>query len=651
MKPTSSISLLSAGALTVLLTACGGGGGGTGSAQISPSVTTTAPVQVPLILSDASSEDWSVIGVKVLAVDLLPQGGGDAVRVFTAESPAPVVNLAELDQIGELLGQISVPQGTYTGAKLTLAANAGDVTLTVAQDPQAGFDGTPGVTIPPEQIQIQDAQGSAPGMWTAAHIGFDSPWVVSASGNGALDLEVDLAHPAFIVGHRPVGSGNTLWAVRFDGSVRHRPVRDLRGLVLRHTYGKVNAVATDNASISIDKLLAQRPVSNPETAVDTGKTLTIQADAINGSWFYDVDARTRALIKDFAAQSATLTGKYVRVAARYQQDGTLVATRIWTSASFNSVWLSPEGHVLHVNAGGSLIEVTDETGRPVTLGIDDNTQFFFRAPQDALSDATPIATGASFLASQRLVRGFKVHVSVVDPLAAHLVAQAVDIETATYDGRIGLADDAGFVQTRQFRTAGDDYTYRLGYLASTESNGVDAQGNDVSGFKWWNFAYPSELHTGAAAIGDFVNIANGSVNAGGTVGTLTPWGATFARWDSANNDWVAANSVLMPTRLPLGTVANGFANGSFTMTVNGGVMAIPVMVSTASGSATLAYQVDRTGGVVSVSPEDLTAAAGLNALTANLVSGAQVKVYGVPQADGSIRAYVITYYTGTQTSD
>ena len=153
MKPTSSISLLSAGALTVLLTACGGGGGGTGSAQISPSVTTTAPVQVPLILSDASSEDWSVIGVKVLAVDLLPQGGGDAVRVFTAESPAPVVNLAELDQIGELLGQISVPQGTYTGAKLTLAANAGDVTLTVAQDPQAGFDGTPGVTIPPGDPQ------------------------------------------------------------------------------------------------------------------------------------------------------------------------------------------------------------------------------------------------------------------------------------------------------------------------------------------------------------------------------------------------------------------------------------------------------------------------------------------------------------------
>lgn len=649
MKSRSTLPVLCATALALLLGGCGGGAG-SGSSQgaaAPPTSTAPPPAQVPLILSDASSEDWSVIGVKVLAIDLLPQGGGDAVRVFTAPSPVPMLNLAELDQIGELLGNISIPQGTYTGAKLTLSANSGDVSLTVAPDPEPGFAGAPGSSIPAGQIQIQNVQGTAPDLTSVAHVGFESPWTVGATGNGALDLEVDLSHPAFIVGHRPVGSGATLWAVRFDGPVRHHAVRDLTRLVLRHAYGKVDAVATDQTSITIDKVMAQMPVSNPETSVDTGKTLAIQADATNGTWFYDVDAKTRSLIRDFSAQSASLIGKYVRVAARYQQDGTLVATRIWASAAFNSVWLSPEGHVLHVDAAHSLIQVTDETGRPVSLGIDASTQFFFRTPQDAMSDATPIATGPAFLASQQLVRGFKVHVSVVDPLAANLVAQTVDIETATYSGRIGLADASGFVQTRQFRNATDDYTHHLGYLASSEPNGVDAQGDDVAGFKWWNFAYPSLLHTGSSAIGDFLSIANGSVDAGGTVGALTPWGASFARWDTSGNDWVAANSVLIPTRLPLGTVANGFANGSFTMTLAGGTVAIPVAVSTAGGSATLAYQVDRSSGIVSVSPEDLTTAAGMAALGTGLVSGSPVRVYGVPQSDGSIRAYVITWFTGT----
>ena len=34
------------------------------------------------------------------------------------------------------------------------------------------------------------------------------------------------------------------------------------------------------------------------------------------------------------------------------------------------------------------------------------------------------------------MRGFKVHASVVDPLAATLVAQSIDIETADYSGAI-----------------------------------------------------------------------------------------------------------------------------------------------------------------------------------------------------------------------
>jgi hypothetical protein len=87
-------------------------------------------------------------------------------------------------------------------------------------------------------------------------------------------------------------------------------------------------------------------------------------------------------------------------------------------------------------------------------------------------------------------------------------------------------------------------------------------------------------------------------------------------------------------------------NDAFTMTVIGGANAATVDVSASSGSATLVYQVDCTNGIVTVSAIDITTAGGLASLTAGLVAGAPVKVYGVPQADGTLKAYVLTYFTG-----
>ena len=76
-------------------------------------------------------------------------------------------------------------------------------------------------------------------------------------------------------------------------------------------------------------------------------------------------------------------------------------------------------------------------------------------------------------------------------------------------------------------------------------------------------------------------------------------------------------------------------------------MPATVDVSTTSGAATLVYQVDRSNDIITVSPIDITTSAGLTSLTNGLIAGALVKVYGVPQADGTLKAYVLTYYTGT----
>jgi hypothetical protein len=632
--------------MTLFTVGCGGG------STSSPSPVTPAPTPqngtVSMNISDASTEDWATIGVKVLSISLASQGGGNPVNVYTAPSPAPVVNLVQLDQLSEILGNATVSAGTYTGATLTISANPGDLLLTVAADPEAGFAGTAGATIPSSQIQIMGATGSAGSLTVPVNVNFVSPLVVTANQNNALDLEFDLSHPAFLVAHVPA-TGSTLWAVDFNGPVRHHPIADIAHLVLRHIYGTVSSVSSDNTSITMTKDFPVYPPTSPETEITSEQNLTILADATNGTMFYDVDAKTEATIMNFSSIASTIDGKFVRVAARYQSNGTLAAVRMWASTSFNSVWISPEGHVLHVNTTTDVITVENELGAGVPLTVNANTQFFFRTPAAAQADATPIGTGTAFLSN--LVRGFKVHASVVDPLASPLVAQTIDIEIARYDGSISAANLNGFTYTRNFHTASDDYTVTLPFISSSTANGNDPlTGSPITGFKWWNFTYPTIITSGSGAISAFDSATNGLVTFGGQAGLFPAAGESFVTWNNsaAPDAWAVPWTVLMPTTEPLGTAATGYSNGSFTMMVPNGTLAVPVNLSTTSGSATLVYQIDRTNNVVTISPVDITTSAGQTTITNNLVPNTPVKVFGVPQADGSVKAYVVFYYTGTK---
>ncbi|MBV8403093.1 MAG: DUF4382 domain-containing protein [Gammaproteobacteria bacterium] len=637
--------------LTAGLAACGGGGG---SASNTPPGTMAT---MALTMSDASADDWACVGVRVLSIALVPAGGGSPVTVWSAPTPAPYVNLEQLDQLGEILGNVSVPVGTYSGALLTIAANPGDVVLTVAADPQSGFPLAGGTNVPADAIQIQGAKGSAGSLTVGVNITFDEPLTVSASTSNALDLEFDLAHPAFIVGHTPpAAAGATLWAVNFNGPVRRLAVPDIARLVLRHTYGTVSGVDSD--SLTITKDFAVYPATNPETAIAGTQSLTIDADATNGTIVYDLDAGTRTVVDNFSGESS-LNGRYVRIAARYQENGTLVAVRVWASSEFSKVWLSPEGHVLHVDTTNDVLTVLNEDGRGVPVTVNASTQFFFRAPANGSADATPIATGTAFLTNHDLVRGFKVHVSSMDPLAVPMVADTIDIETAAYGGHISNVTTSGFTYQSAYLFQSDNYSVNLGYIADTLANGFDDSGNPIEGFKWWNFTFPTTLTFGSGATSSFAAATAGAVDFGGTVGSLPAWGGSVATWGDGGanpSGWYARDAVLVPTPMPLGSVSTAFAASSFAFTVAGGTMPVAVEVSTTMGSATLVYQIDRNGGVVTVSPIDITTAQGLGAITSGLVDGAPVKVYGVPQApvapgtSGTLKAYVIVYYTGTMPS-
>ena len=641
---------LALGTATILLmlVACGGGSNNANNNNNNNNPTNGS---MSIVISDASAEDWAAIDVKVMSIALTPQGGGSPVTVYTAPSTAPMINLVELDQLGELLGNVPVTPGTYTSATLTLSANPGDVGLVVSADPETGFPATAGSTIASSQIQIQGAQGGAGSKTVPLKVNFSSPLMVTAGQNTAIDLEFNLGHPAFIVAHVPLGGGSTIWAVNFNPAFRHHPIDDITRLVLRHMYGTVQSVASTNASFSMMRDFPIEPASNPEGEITSSQTITILADSVNGTLFYDLDAKTVSTVKDFSAQAGTLGGKFVRVAARFQQDGTLVAVRVWASTSFNKVWLNPEGHVLHVNTTTNVLTVSSEDGTAFPVTISGNTQFFFRTPSKAQADATPIGTGTAFLSN--IVRGFKVHVTVVDPLANPVVAQTVDIENAVFSGTISSPTNTAFTYTRNFRTASDDYTINLDYVSGSTPNGKDANGNPITGFKWWNFAFPTTADTGSNAITDFVSASSGTANFGGTVGPVNAFGLSYALWDdpaNPNSAWSALWAILEPTPLPLGAVSANWVTttngGSFAITVPNGTNAVTIDASSVSGSATLFFQVDRTNGVVTITPQDITSTSGLNAIASNLVGATPVKVYGVPQSDGSIKAYVVFYFTG-----
>lgn len=102
---------------------------------------------------------------------------------------------------------------------------------------------------------------------------------------------------------------------------------------------------------ALEGAFAVHPVATPEAAtVDSNNSLTVDADATHGTLFFDLDnTNAPATITDFSTVAAELPKMYVRIAARYQQDGTLVATRIYARNSFDKIGENPEGRVLHVN--------------------------------------------------------------------------------------------------------------------------------------------------------------------------------------------------------------------------------------------------------------------------------------------------------------
>lgn len=674
--------------------ACGGGGGSSMSnMNVAP-----ASVAVPVVISDGPSRNWAMVGVKVLSISLIPQGGGAPVSVYSASvANAPTVNLIQLDGVAELLGNVTVPAGTYTGAQITLSANPGDVTLSTNSDPDVGFPAPANTAINPSQIQIGGTAGSAGSQTVAFTVNFTSP--ITASSAGAIDLDFDIGHPAFLIDHALSG-GSLVWAVNFDShSVRHHPVGDITKLVLRHTYGTVTAIAAAAAgapsTLKISKVFPTHPIVSPETDVQPNPaiTLTFQADSTNGTVVTNLTGLTAAtpttptsaLVKDFTDSTTaigntnvnallTSAGATVRVRARYQGDGTLVATHVWVSDAatvtgtgatnaFNDVWVGPEGHVLHVEANQNVLFVTSDGWTPEKILVDPTvTTFSFHGT--TISDPTSNTLGTTPLAALNIRRGFKV---TATGGSASTPATTLDIETADFNGPItpapAVSPPASVTYSDVFNTVADDFGVTLPFVSTAYAQNL--AGQSVKGFQFWDFAYPSVLSPGSSnsitPVAAFQTATSGTLTIGNA--TLFATGRTHAIWgdpslNTPSSGWYAPWAILEPTQLPravvttagLGTAIN--AVSPLSVTFAGASAPTTINVSASSGSATLVYVINRTNNQVTVKPLDITQTNDLATLNSDLSQGTTVRIFGVPQATTpvSINAYVLAVFTGDSPS-
>lgn len=539
--PTTFLTGLTALASLALGTACGGG-----SSSSSSTPAQTPQGQVDVVVSDAPATAWSSVDVVIQKIALRPVGGGAPVVVYdqtAAASPAHV-NLADLDELGQLLTGASVPVGSYD--KVFVQIDPNSVALTDSANPPSTY------TVAGGNVKVVGLSGF--------DVALNAPLVVDANGSNAVDLDFDLGHPLFIV-DRPNGApsgtnGTTLYLVNFERCVRHRPHPSLASFLLRDLRGSVTAQTATSLTL----------------ATEHKGDRTVSVDTTNGTIFYDLDAVPVTKSIATVVPTGLTNGKFVRLTARYQGSGQLTAVRVWYTTDPTKLRrFSPEGHVVAVDPVGNTLKViwSPVDGGALaltTVSVDANTNFFWHG-------GSAIATGTSFLSN--LQPGFKVQMTVADPTAATLTATNVDIERAVYAGTLGLAG---------------------GNTGLTYANAIYGAASPVSAnfgtpFAWWNFTYPTLANTNSSSL---VTLLSGL--------TTPARGASTLSWNSGSGAWDANTCVLMPIK-QAGQISTGCSGGAMGFTPTGG-SAETVTLSSTPGSACLVYQVQIQAGIVTVSPVD-----------------------------------------------
>lgn len=561
MRSRFSSAILPVGAgLLTLLVACGGGGS-------SSSASNTGQVSVGV--QDAPSDAWQSVSVQITKITLFnSQKANSEVTVFqgsTDPTANPSINLVDLDGLAQILGSAQVPAGTYDGMRVSINPDPASMSLVDAN----------GNAIATANIKVVGGTGIT--------VKMDNPITVTPGGSSFANADFDLFDPMSIV-----VSPSGMVILNFQVKCHNRPGNLWSLIHLHHNAGMVDSVASTGFAMTT------RHGANLSFAVD------------NTTWFWNADAKAPGQFSDLAQ------GKAIMVSSRLDDSGQLHAVRVWYANALSSLPLwSPEGHVYGVDTTNDEFTVSNADGHPRLVAVDANTVFTFH-------QTTALGTGIGALAT--IQRGFKVSVTVADPLATPLLATSVNVQRASDYGQVDASSSASSLVF--------DHPWAPTWAQSAYSY--------ASPFTWWYFAQPTQTSTDVNAFAAALAGAQGvRVN-----------GYSELNRDAANTQWLAGSAVVVPAALPAAPVWATITS-SFAPTATGGTMQITytdpatsavvtrtiTLSSAASGQTLVAKAVDQSG-VYTVTLD------GPSNWAADLTSSVHaVRVSVVPQADGTLAAY------------
>ncbi|WP_306597808.1 DUF5666 domain-containing protein [Geothrix sp. 21YS21S-2] len=571
---------------------------------------------VSVCMTSTGTQDWVEIDVKIVSVTLTPQGGGAPVALLAPQTGPLPVNLALLGRATQLIGSLAAPVGTYTGATVTLASASGDVVLNVSSTPSPQFPQAAQTAVP--QLWISGANGAKT---LALAVPFAAPLVVTTDRNVVLDLEWDTARPGFLTGAAVPRLASVYWTVNFENSLRQRVVADPAGLDLLPLRGSVYKVDASRKSFQMSPTF-RAGVFN---AGFLPQLVGVTVDAAGGAYFFDVDDGTRKVIKDLSAVGDALPGRPVSVRGTLQQDGTLLATRIWAGTG-TFLGTQIQGRVVRVDPGRALAAFDGDALNGWTAGsggvVTEETLFMAPAPE----------AGPGFLSAGNLALGFTAIPVFRFPLHGAVTLLSVDIVSPDFKGTVTAVD--GNQVTLSCPTGTDAAALVPVLPFAGPAGGSGGAGTIQQGFSWWEAGAPDRIQAGAAS---FAGAAAAVVDFGGTVGAMRALATVHAVWGNAANPagWSAQWAVLETLPLPAGTVAEAYASSGFGLMLPGGANTVTVDMD----ASTVCYRADLPatdwygGNPYPVLTEVSPATA--------LLKGAAVKVFGIPAADGHLKARAV----------
>jgi hypothetical protein len=494
----------------VFLSACG----------VSSSSLSSGTGRMNVLVTDSPSDDWQEVTVHVKSISLRNEAGLSWTTVWTADTSNPdsgKLNLVDLAGVAQILGQATIPAGTYDRLKLVIDTDP--TTMTLVDDT--------GTTIDPSNITVNDPAGTG-----EIKVAISPAITVTDGGTANLQVDFDLAHPLSII----VQNGQVVLNLQ----IRHKAVpRNLLRLQFARTIGNVTAVdGTTGFTV--------------QTLQGAALTFGVNANTI----YYDVDAGTAGSFDGLSPLIGN-ADKGALVASNMNADGTLYARRVWYGDLTKLPQFTPEGLVRRV--GDNWIKVLNKNAQPSTshrynCRWDSDVIYVNDATTWTFQDTTSMGTGTSVLPYIR--RGFRVSVVYVDPDASPKVAASINVQSAHDEGAIRA------VSVTSFSFGGPDYGH-CWYKGMNSYYFHEWQYSTVADrvFSWWFYGEPAASST---SIQDFVDTVGQARSA-----HLRVFGWAELCWDQTANGWVAQNVVLAPEKLPDPTrITTGYTTASGSMDVS-----------------------------------------------------------------------------------